>query len=613
METNKRKQRLLYLLFFVVGIFLGWLFFGGSSNEAAEGHSHAEAESTVWTCSMHPQIRQDKKALCPLCAMDLIPLKAGGSANLDPDAIALSKEAIALANVQTTPISRSNPEKEMRLYGTIQADERLVRAEVSHVSGRIEKLAVNFTGETIRKGQVVATLYSPDLLNAQQELLEAAKMQPAQPVLLEAAREKLRLWKLTNQQIETIEKSGKASALIDIVAHTEGIVTGKKVEQGDYVSQGSILFEVTDLSSVWALFDAYEADLPYLKLGDRVEYTLQALPGKRFSGKISFIDPLLNKTTRTAKVRVETANANMQLKPEMYAQATIQASLKQHADAIVIPKSAVLWTGKRSIVYLKIEDGEAPAFKLQEVELGPSLGDAYVITAGLKEGDEIVTSGTFAIDASAQLEGKRSMMNMGEPEPDIPATAVEATLTVEGACGMCTTRIEKVSKEVKGVFSAKYDLETMKLLVKYDAKKTNSTTIAKALAAVGHDSENIKADDAVYNALPGCCKYRGKSAMNVNTPSPAPTTAVEATLTVGGACGMCTTRIEKVSKEVKGVSSAKYDLKTKKLKVTYDAKQTNPQAIAKALAAVGHDGDNIKADDAVYNALPGCCKYRGKE
>jgi Cu(I)/Ag(I) efflux system membrane fusion protein len=410
----KTKNSLIYILLLICGLVAGCK---GSSGEKDES-----AKPQIWTCSMDPQVRQDHPGKCPICGMNLIPLKTAGAieGTVDPDALMLSKEAAALANIQTTVVSRSNPVKEIHLYGAIQPDERLLRSLVSHVSGRIEKLSVNFTGETIRKGQIVANIYSSDLLNAQQELLEAAKLQSSQVSqmsqmsqisLLEAAREKLRLWKLTDQQIAAIEQSGTASPLTDIVAGTSGIVTAKKVEQGDYVNPGSVLFDLADLSSVWAVFDAYEVDLPYLKNGDKVEYTLQAIPGKTFSGKIAFIDPILDRTTRTAKVRVETANPGLQLKPEMYANAVVQASLKQHADEIVIPKTAVLWTGKRSIVYVKQADSDMPVFKLREIELGPSLGDAYVVISGISDGEEIVTNGAFSIDASAQLEGKRSMMN----------------------------------------------------------------------------------------------------------------------------------------------------------------------------------------------------------
>jgi len=454
--------------------------------------------------------------------MDLIPLKTSGSISgesIDPDAVMLSEEAAALANIQTTRVSRSNPLKELRLYGTIQANQSLLRSQTSHVSGRIEKLFINFDGETVRAGQVIATIYSPDLLNAQQELLEAVKMKATQPALLAAAREKLRLWKLTDPQIAAIEQSGEASSLIDIEAETNGVVVDKKVEQGDYVNQGSVLFDLADLSSVWAVFDAYEADIPYLKTGDRVEYTLQALPGKVFSGRISFIDPILDRTTRTVKVRVETANTEFQLKPEMYATAIVKASLKQHADEVVIPKTAVLWTGKRSIVYVKQPDSDMPVFTLREIALGPSLGDSYVVLSGIDEGEEVVTSGVFSIDASAQLEGKRSMMNneampsvSGHTGQDIPEKGRQQTkhgmLKVEGLCNMCKERIETAAKSVSGVLSASWDADSNELHVNYDGAKTSPDAIAKAVAKSGHDADKYKADDKVYNALPGCCKYR---------------------------------------------------------------------------------------------------------
>lgn len=493
---------------------------------------------------MHPQIRMDEPGDCPLCGMDLIPLQTTGTgdASIAPDAIQLSAEAAALANVQTTVVSRQNPVREVQLYGTIQVDERLSQSQTSHVSGRIEKLFVTFTGESVRRGEPIATIYSPELLNAQQELIEAVKMQDLQPALIEAVREKLRLWKLTEAQITRIEQSGEVSPLIDVVATTSGIVISKNVNQGDYVNTGTVLFDVANLSQVWAVFDAYESDLPFLKVGDRLEYTLQSLPGKIFSGRISFINPILDPSTRTAKVRVETANPRMELKPEMYANALIDAPLKQYNNEVVIPKSAILWTGKRSIVYVKQPDTEIPAFMLREVELGPSLGDAYVVLSGISDGDEIVTNGAFTIDASAQLAGKRSMMNdeagravtgheghtMNGSSPANSASSGSAPtagqegqtmqssetggkhvmLMVQGLCEMCKERIEKTAKAVNGVQTASWDLKTKQLHLGFDPAQTSADAVAKAVAKAGHDTEQYKADKATYDALPDCCKYR---------------------------------------------------------------------------------------------------------
>ena len=233
MNTKIKKainnKYVTYGLILLVGLFLGWLIFSGgsSSNDgtatAEHGHDHDHGEE-IWTCSMHPQIRMDKPGKCPLCAMALIPLKSTGSgdAAIDPDAIQLSTEAVALANIQTTIVSRQNPVKDIRLYGTIQVDERLSQSQTSHVGGRIEKLMVSFTGESVRRGQTIATIYSPELLSAQQELLEAVKMKDIQPALLHAVREKLSLWKLSDEQIAAIEQSGEVSPLIDITANTSG-------------------------------------------------------------------------------------------------------------------------------------------------------------------------------------------------------------------------------------------------------------------------------------------------------------------------------------------------------------------------------------------------------
>ena len=557
METNKIKNilknnYLKYGLILVAGLFLGWAIFGGSSavhNETAE-HVHEDAAGQVWTCAMHPQIKMDKPGKCPICGMDLIPLKTtgGSDAAVDPDAIQMSAEAVALANIQTTVVSRQNPVKDLPLYGTIQADERLSQSQTSHVSGRIEKLFLNFTGESVRQGQIIATIYSPELLSAQQELLEAAKMVSLQPALLQAAREKLRLWKLSDDQISAIEKSGAVSPLVDIKANTGGIVVSKKVSQGDYINQGSVLFDIANLSQVWAMFDAYEVDLPFLKIGDKIDFTLQSAPGKTFSGRITFIDPILDRITRTAKVRVETANPGFQLKPEMYASAIVKAPLKQYDNEIVIPKSSVLWTGKRSIIYVKQPDTGSPAFMLREIELGPSLGDSYVVLSGIEDGDEIVTNGAFSIDASAQLEGKRSMMNK---EASRPMTGHEGHDMSGG------------SKDMK------------------------QTPSAGATPATGHEGHDMTKDM-----------------------KPASSKDEHAVINVQGLCEMCKERIEKAAKGVGGVSSASWDQKTKQLHLNFDASRTSVDAISKAVAKAGHDTDKYKADKAAYEALPGCCKYR---
>jgi membrane fusion protein, copper/silver efflux system len=401
-----------YTVIALAGVFLGWILFHPSARLREASRPGTESGKTViWTCAMHPQIRMDHPGKCPICGMDLIPLRSESTASTDPDVISLTRQAAELANVQTTVVSRQRPVKEIRLYGKVQADERLLQSQTAHMPGRIEKLLVNFTGETVRKGQPLAVIYSPDLITAQQELFEAGAMKQSQPEIYEAARDKLRQWKLTDSQISDIEKSGKVTENFEILANTDGVIIGRRVNNGDHVDQGTILFDVASLSDVWIMFDAYESDLPFLRTGDMLTFTLQALPGRRFTERITFIDPVIDPVTRVAKVRAETMNNSGKLKPEMFATGTVKSDLSQYSRKLVIPRSAVLWTGVRSIVYVKQPGSEAPSFKMREIGLGPSLGDSYVVLDGLNEGEEIVTNGTFSVDASAQLEGKPSMLN----------------------------------------------------------------------------------------------------------------------------------------------------------------------------------------------------------
>jgi Cu(I)/Ag(I) efflux system membrane fusion protein len=214
--------------------------------------------------------------------MDLILLQTNAAVN-DSTTVVLSEDAIQLANVATTTVSRQNPTKEIRLYGKVQADERMLQNQVAHVGGRIEKLMLNFTGEQVRKGQLLAIIYSPDLVTAQQEFIEAAKTKASQPELYHAAMDKLMQWMLSDRQIAQIEKSGKVKTNFEVYSNTSGIVTARRVNTGDHVAEGAVLYEVANLSSVWVQFDAYESDLAFLKVGDALQFSVQSVPGKVFS------------------------------------------------------------------------------------------------------------------------------------------------------------------------------------------------------------------------------------------------------------------------------------------------------------------------------------------
>ncbi|KUO69053.1 MAG: hypothetical protein APF83_07415 [Lutibacter sp. BRH_c52] len=449
------KQYIRYSLFVVIGLFFGWLFFHSSTTaEDKQNHSADEHKTEIWTCSMHPQIRMDKPGKCPICGMDLILLNQNSSVGMDPDAIYFTKEAAQLANVMTSVVSKQQSIKEIRLYGKVQADERLLQSQVAYISGRIEKLYINFTGESVRKGQTLALIYSPDLITAQQELLETAKTKQAYPEIYEAAKEKLLQWKLSPNQIATIESSKKVKTNVEVYATSSGIITAKQVNVGDYVGQGTVLFEVTDLSRIWVLFDAYESDLHFLKKGNKMEFTIQAIPGSKFNGIISFIDPVIDPVNRVAKVRIEMNNQDGKLKPEMFATGFVKANLDQYQNKMVVPKTAVMWTGKRSIVYVK-QPGDDPIFKIREIELGPLLGNSYVILNGLTEGEEIVTEGAFSVDAAAQLEGKPSMMN---PEGGAAVTGHEG-MDMGGDNKKGNTEKKMSDEEMKNVDALKTENE----------------------------------------------------------------------------------------------------------------------------------------------------------
>jgi membrane fusion protein, copper/silver efflux system len=406
-----KSRYLLNIALIATGILIGWLFFHTPDNRKGnQTNAPAEVKESIWTCSMDPQVRMPGPGKCPICGMDLIPL-VQSSGQADGNSVHLTNDAAALANVLTTVVSKQNPVKEVRLYGKILPDERLLQSQVSYFPGRIEKLFVNFTGETVSKGQPLGLIYSPELVTAQQELLEAAGTKQSQPEIYNAAREKLLQWKLTVEQIKHIEETGSIINNFEVVATTSGIITSRLVSTGQFITQGTVLFQVADLSQVWAVFDAYENDVTYIKKGDDISFSVQAIPGKSFRGRVSFVDPVLDPVTRVAKVRVELANTEDLLKPEMFATGVINAGVSENRSSIVIPRTAVLWTGKRSIVYVRQPGSGEPVFQMREIVLGPSLGESYVVTDGLAEGEEIVTSGAFSVDAAAQLEGKKSMMN----------------------------------------------------------------------------------------------------------------------------------------------------------------------------------------------------------
>ena len=402
----------------VVGLLGGWLIFGGSSEESmTDKHDHStEAEGQMWTCSMHPQIMQPEPGDCPICGMDLIPAESGAD-GLAMNEIKMTKNAMALADIQTSIVGNASIDDEnmISLSGKIKMNEEENAVQASYFDGRIERLNVNFEGQEVQKGQLLATIYAPNLIAAQQELITAASLKESQPSLYKAVRNKLKLWKLSEAQINSIEESGKVKETFPIYATVSGTVSEKMAAEGDYVKQGQPIVKVSNLNSVWAEFDAYENQISEFKKGQKISVTTNAYPNKEFDATVSFIDPVLNTQTRTVTVRANLKNSDGMLKPGMFVTGKVEGTTVNTESNLTIPASAVMWTGERSLVYIKTNANE-PVFEMREVTLGNRNGDMFTVTSGLKNGDEIVTNGTFTVDAAAQLQGKKSMMNQSTEE-----------------------------------------------------------------------------------------------------------------------------------------------------------------------------------------------------
>ena len=405
------KKYKFYLGTLVVGLFLGWLFFGNLSNEN-KMHKHIDItdKNEIWSCAMHPQIMRVESGDCPICGMDLISLETPTD-GLSADQFKLTANAMALANIETSIVGFSkNDFNAIKLSGKITENEEANTVQVSYFSGRIETLNISFTGEEVFKGQLLATIYSPELYAAQQELITALSLKSTQPEIYKAVRTKLKLWKLSEIQIKQIETLGKVQQFFPIYATVSGTVSEKLVAQGEVVKKGQPLFKIINLNTVWANFDVYENQINRFKKGQEIAVTANAYPNKIYKGKVDFIGPILNSNTRTVTLRVVLSNKKGMFKPGMFVEGEIKTINSKTTEVIAIPSSAVLWTGKRSVVYLKATINES-VFEIREITLGNKNGSTYEVLSGLNTGDEIVTNGTFTVDAAAQLQGKKSMMN----------------------------------------------------------------------------------------------------------------------------------------------------------------------------------------------------------
>ena len=467
------RTTLKIILVVLVAFVLGYLIRGWRvSSQPNTEHIHAaQDKEQIWTCSMHPQIRQRRPGKCPICFMDLVPVDSSGEAGLRE--ISFSKDALKLMEIQTSPVERKFVEAQIRMVGKVDYDETRLKHITAWVPGRIDRLYVDFTGTQVIKGDHMVYLYSPELISAQAEFLQAAKsVQNIKPdsselikrsirATLEAASEKLRLLGLTEKQIETIEKTGQPADYITIYAPIGGIVINKHVTEGTYVQTGTKVYTIADLSQLWVQLDAYESDMMWIRYGQEVEFTTEAYPGEVFKGQISFISPTVNPRTRTIKVRLNVSNPEEKLKPDMFVRAIVRSKIASggkvmdadmagkwicpmHPSVVkettgkcdicqmdlvtteslgflkaelpdqaplVIPATAALITGKRAVVYVRKPNAEKPTFEGREVVLGPRAGDYYLVKTGLTEGEVVVSKGNFKIDSALQIQAKPSMMS----------------------------------------------------------------------------------------------------------------------------------------------------------------------------------------------------------
>ena len=426
----------------------------------------AERAKYFYTCPMHPQIVKERPGDCPICGMALVKKEvqpATGKAGMEnmtgmthekhaaavsPEVgrVALDPRQRLLANVKTTKVVEKAVSEDIRTVGKIAVDERSLRKVTARYAGRVERLAVDFTGRQVKKGEIVMSVYSPELIATEKEYFIARKaadrlkkadfpeISRGSESAVEAARTRLRLWGLTDAQIATLDRTGEVKETVDIYSPVSGTVMEIKVRQGEYVSEGSEVFTIADLGRVWMQADVYEYEFSKVGMGSEAEVTADAFPGRMYRGRVSFIDPSVDPQSRTVKVRVELPNPGGRLKPEMFVNARI---FSRPVHAAVVPASAILYTGTRNVAWVEVQPG---VFEPRDVKLGLRSGDEYQVLSGLRAGETVVSEGGFLIDSEAQLKqaagGAMPGMNMDEKPAAVKPATPAPTKPKDGMKGM---------------------------------------------------------------------------------------------------------------------------------------------------------------------------------
>ena len=387
----------------------------------AQGHVHptdtiGPAASKPYHCPMHPTIVSDKPGDCPICGMRLVTTEAADVPSSQAQGtegrsgVRLSPVRQQLIGVRTSIVEKTPFTKTLHAVGRVAVDETRLRHVHTKVGGYVEVLQANATGEKVVQGQPLAQIYSPDLVSAQEEYLVAVRARerladstlPGVAVsgdsIVDAARQRLRLYDMTDAQIREIESTGAAQRLVPLLAPMSGTILRREVTQGERVEIGSTLLDVADLSRIWVIASIYESDLPFVRVGQSAAMTLPYEPGKILKGTVKLIYPVLDAPTRTAQVRLEFPNPHGELKPDMYTQVDLEAAL---GERLSVPASAIIETGERGIAF--VDRGEG-VFEPREVGIGLRLPDRYEVLSGLRDGEHVLTSGNFFVDSESKLK-----------------------------------------------------------------------------------------------------------------------------------------------------------------------------------------------------------------
>jgi RND family efflux transporter MFP subunit len=387
------------------------------SQNASTSFLKGERKILYWYDPMHPQYKADKPGKAPDYGMDLVPKYADDQpASMAPGSVMISAAKQQLIGVRTAEVKRDSLVRDLRANAQITADETKIAHVHVKIPGFIDQVFVDYIGQLVKKGQPLFTLYSPDLVSTQEEYLIAKRgektlgasqfVEVAQgsQSLLRSTRERLKLWDISDDQIKKLDQTGEVSRTLTFYSPITGFVMDRKAFPQTSVTPDTELYTVSDFSTVWVNAEIFEYEAPYVKVGQRAEMQLSYYPGKNWNGRVSFIYPTVDPTTRTVKVRMEFPNPDFQLKPQMFADVELKIN---YGTQIVVPQEAVLDSGKEQRVFVAKGDGY---FEPRHITTGAKLDGKVVVLSGLKVGETVVSSGNFLIDSESRLKSDSSSM-----------------------------------------------------------------------------------------------------------------------------------------------------------------------------------------------------------